>query len=262
MIENEGRDARWVATCKAGAHTAVVEATEMKTAILCTLLTLAPAVVGCGHGMAMGQGQMTAKDADDAKELNAPLAVGGSIQPDVQMELQGTAAPTLVLVSAQPSVVAAEQGRLIGRGPGVSAILVTTKAGQVLDFYHLWVEQPTRATLHRLYPDGRDMGEVREGIDLMVGESAVLSPRLYYQAQELSGVVDGQWLVQPPLASVLRDGVGERRRVVATQPRRATLSVAVAGVSLKVPLRVVKAPTASVAPPASPALAVPAGDEQ
>jgi hypothetical protein len=52
--------------------------------------------------MAMGQGVMTAKNADDAKELAAPLVVGGSIQPRVQMDLKGTATPTLVLVSASP----------------------------------------------------------------------------------------------------------------------------------------------------------------
>jgi hypothetical protein len=215
----------------------------MKKLPLLTALLLAPALAGCGGGMAMGQGQMTAKNADDAKELNAPLAVGASIQPDVQMDLKGTAAPSLVLVSARPSVVAADGGRLTGRAPGVSAILVTTKDGQVLDFYHLWVEQASRATLHRLYVDGRDMGEVREGMDLMVGESAVLTPKIYYGAQELAGTVEGQWSVEPALANVLRDGVGERRRLVATEPGSAKLTVKIANVSMTVPLTILAKPT-------------------
>ena len=206
----------------------------------CWALLLASTVAGCG-GMAMGQGTMTAKNADDAKELNAPLAVGGSIQPDVQMDLQGTASPTLVLVSGRPEVVSADGGRLTGRAPGVSAILVTTKEGVVLDFYHLWVEQATRATLHRLYDDGRDMGEVWEGIDVMVGESVVLTPKVYYGAQELAGTVQGQWTVEPPVASVLREGVGERRRLVASTPGSAMVTVKLANVAVAMPLRVVAA---------------------
>ena len=199
---------------------------------------MAPAAVGCGR-MAMGQGTMAAKQADDAKLLDAPLAVGGSIQPDVRMDLQGTATPTLVLVSARPGVVAADGGRLTGRAPGVSAILVTTKQGEVLDFYHLWVEKASRATLHRLYADGHDMGEVREGMDLVVGESAVLQPKVYYGAQELAGTVDGTWRVEPPVLAVLRDGVGERRRLVALTAGSATLEVKIANVLVKLPIRVV-----------------------
>lgn len=215
----------------------------------CGALALASTVAGCG--MAMGQGAMAKKNADDAKELNAPLAVGGSIQPEVQMELAGTASPTLVLVPARPDVVSAEHGKLTGRAPGVSAILVTTKEGVVLDFYHLWVEQATRATLHRLYDDGRDMGEVLEGIDLRVGESVTLTPKVYYDAQELAGTVRGQWTVEPPLASVLREGVGERRRLVALAAGTATVTVKLANVSLALPIRVFEAHTKPTERPAT-----------
>lgn len=219
----------------------------MQKYLLVLAMIAAPAATGCGgvSKMAMGQGAMTAKDADDAKQLDAPLAVGASIQPDVQMDLAGTAAPTLVLVSARPAVVAADGGRLTGRAPGVSAILVTTKQGQVLDFYHLWVEKASRATLHRLYDDGRDMGEVRGRMDLVVGESAVLTPKVYYGAQELAGTVEGQWSVKPPIARVLGQGVAERRRLVAERPGQATLSVKLANVTVTMPLTVLQAGGAS-----------------
>lgn len=108
----------------------------------------------------------------------------------------------------------------------MSATLVTTKEGQVLDFYHLWLERASRATLHRLYDDGRDMGEVRREMDLMLGESVVLTPRVYYRAQELAGMSDGQWSVDPPVASVLGQGIAERRRLVGTAPGKAILTVA------------------------------------
>lgn len=212
----------------------------MRSHILVGVMLLAPAVAGCGGmpKMAMGQGAMTARNADDAKALDAPLAVGASIQPDVQMDLQGTASPALVLVSARPAVVTADGGRLTGRAPGVSAILVTMKDGEVLDFYHLWVERATRATLHRLYDDGRDMGEVRDRMDLVVGESALLTPKVYYGAQQLAGTIDGQWSVEPPIARVLDEGVASRRRLLATKPGKATLSVKLANVTVTMPLGV------------------------
>ncbi len=216
----------------------------MQSYFLLGAMLLAPAMAGCA-GMAMGQGTMAAKNADDAKQLDAPLAVGASIQPDVHMDLRGTASPTLVLVSARPAVVAADGGRLTGRTPGVSAILVTTKEGQVLDFYHLWVERASRATLHRLYDDGRDMGEVRNEMDLMVGESAMLAPKVYYRAQELAGTIEGQWSVEPPIARVLAEGIPERRRLVATKAGKATLSVKLANVTVTMPLSVLPAGGAS-----------------
>lgn len=201
-------------------------------------------LAGCG-GMGMGQGVMRAKSAGDAKELAAPLAVGASIQPDVQLDLPGSATPALTLVSARPAVISADGGRLTGRAPGVSAILVTTRDGEVLDLYHLWAEPASRATLHRLYADGRDMGEVREGIDLVVGESAVLAPKLYSGAQELAGTVPGTWSIEPPIASVLGDGVGDQRRLYASTPGHAVLTVKIANVTVTLPLAVVASRGAS-----------------
>lgn len=205
---------------------------------LLAALLVAPMLAGCA-GMAMRQGVMNEKHADDAKELDAPLAVGASIQPDVKLDLSGSATPSIALLSARPAVVAADGGRLTGRAPGVSAILITTKDGEVLDFYHLWVERATRATLHRLYADGRDMGEVRQGMDLVVGETAVLAPKVYAGAQELAGTIEGEWSVDPPVARVLGEGVAERRRVIALKPGAATLSVKLANVTVTMPLTVV-----------------------
>jgi hypothetical protein len=222
------------------------------------LAALAPLLLtqwGCG-GMAMQQGTMTASGADDAAEINAPLAVGGSIQPDIQMDLQGTASPTLRLVSAQPAVASAENGRIIGRAPGVTAILVTTKDGTVLDFYHLWVEAASRATLHRIQESGENMGEVMDGIDLLVGESVYLTPKVYFDAQELAGVVPGTWSVDPPVAAVLREGMTDRRRVVARKPGLGTLTVQFANVKVAVPIRVIEngppPPVERVVPPVPP----------
>jgi len=106
------------------------------------------------------------------------------------------------------------------------------------------------------------MGELHEGLDLMVGESAVLTPKVYYEAQELAGIVHGEWSVEPPIVAVLREGVGERRRLVATQTGKAELTVTLANVAVKVPLRVVDVGAvdvgvADVGPPGSPPVAPP-----
>lgn len=215
---------------------------------LCGVLAAVVGAWGCG-GMAMQQGTMTADNAEDSEEVNAPLAVGGTIQPSINMDLRGTAAPTLVLVSARPSVASADQGRIVGHEPGVTAILVTTKEGTVLDFYHLWVEAASRATLHRIEGDGEDLGEVMEGIDMLVGESVYLKPRVYYQAQELAGVVPGKWTVEPPIATVLREGMPERRRIVARRPGNAMLTVEIANVKVAVPIEVMPRRSRRVIPP-------------
>lgn len=199
------------------------------------MLTLS---TGCG-GMAMQQGTMTAAQADDAKQVNAPLAVGGTIQPAIDMDMQGTAAPTLALLSSRPEVASTDAGRIVAHAPGVTAILVTTKEGTVLDFYHLWVEAASRATLHRIEENGKDIGEVIEGVDMLVGESIRLQPKVYYQAQELAGVVPGTWDVEPPIADVLREGMVDRRRIVARRPGRAMLTVQVANAKVVIPMQVI-----------------------
>src|SRR6188472_2843414 len=112
---------------------------------------------GCGGGLA--QARLTEGDGSKASELNAPLAVGASMEPKVQLALQGTASPSIRLVSTRPSVLGVEN---------VAALLITTGRGEVLDFYHVWVEAPTRVALQLVDAQGEDLGEVREGIDLLV----------------------------------------------------------------------------------------------
>lgn len=189
------------------------------------LAVLSAALVGgCGAG-AIGQSTMVRGEGQHAERVDAPLAVGASIEPDVRAELRGSTAPTLVLTSSRPEVLTAEDGRITGRAPGVAAVLVTTKAGAVIDFYHLWVEQAERVAVQRLDARGRSMGRVRDGIDMLVGESVHLAPRLYTGAQQLEGTVDAQWEVDSPAAQVLRQGDPAIRRIVARHTGEATLTI-------------------------------------
>lgn len=215
---------------------------------------------GCGTG-AMGQAQFAEKHADGAHSLNAPLAQGASLEPEVKLDLPGSAAPTLELVSARDDVAKIQDGRILGTGPGVTAILVTDKAGTVLDFYHLWVEKPTRATLHRV-ETGKDLGELEGGLDLVVGESVEVTPKVYYNTQELGGRVAAEWSVQPAIATPMRIGAHSGRRLLATTPGEGQLSVKLGEITLTLPLRILPVPSGATHPQPKPYVPAPAASEE
>ncbi|MEZ4228760.1 MAG: hypothetical protein R3B89_06330 [Polyangiaceae bacterium] len=214
------------------------------------LYALLALVTGCGTG-AMGQSQFAERHADGAHGLNAPLAQGASLEPEVNLQLPGSAAPTLELLSARGDVAQVQDGRIVGTGPGVTAILVTDKAGTVLDFYHLWVEKPTRASLHRV-ETGKDLGEVEGGIDLLVGESVEVEPKVYYETQELAGRISAEWNVEPAIATPMRIGAHGGRRLLATTPGEAQLQVKLGAIELTLPLRVLPVPGSAPHPQTRP----------
>ena len=201
---------------------------------------------GCGGGLA--QARLTEGDGSKASELNAPLAVGASMEPKVQLALQGTASPSIRLVSTRPSVLGVENAEVLGRAPGVAALLITTEGGEVLDFYHVWVEAPTRVALQLVDAEGENLGEAREGIDLLVGEQVYLQPRSYFEAQQLAGTLDGEWTLDSHAVEVLRQGIHERRRLVAIAPGSARLTFTSSGVSQSLTIRVLARPHQPGAP--------------
>src|SRR3954464_8921294 len=98
------------------------------------LVFLVP-LAGCAMGGAMHQASMTAP----SKPPLAPLAIGTRFHPDVSAKISGSATPNLVLYSADPSVLAVEDGALVAKQRGASAVLIATEDGAVVDFQHLWV---------------------------------------------------------------------------------------------------------------------------
>ncbi len=65
------------------------------------LLGLAALLWLSGCSSALGQARRATKSGESSRELNAPLAVGASIQPELETHLAGSATPTLLLVSAR-----------------------------------------------------------------------------------------------------------------------------------------------------------------
>ncbi len=193
----------------------------------------------CGGGGALGQSRVESARGDDDAPLAAPLALGATYLPRVDLALKGGGTPALFLESAREDVVRVDAQALKAVAPGLSAVLVKTREGSVIDVFHVWVEAPTRIAVHRFTPDTADLGEVTAPIDLPVGESVTLSPRLYAGTQRLAGSAEPTWKAEPLLVDVLRDGVPERRRIVARRPGKTRLTVGVLGQTSTIELNVV-----------------------
>jgi hypothetical protein len=195
-------------------------------------------LTSCGARGALGQSAL--KDPSGADTgIEGPIAVGAQIAPRWSLDIQGSGAPAVTLASARPDVLAVDGHHLIGRAPGVSAVMIAAPDGRILDFMHLWVVQPTRVALEALTDDRRIRGEIRDAVELVVGESIAVAPAVYAGNQRLTGSVPTEWTLSEPIAGVLRDGAPDRRRLVARAPGRATLTVRSAQLTATLELAVV-----------------------
>jgi hypothetical protein len=207
---------------------------HMRISLVCLLLA------GCAMGGAMHQatlvGQCAADDvACSRRHPQAPIAVGTHFYPDVSTELAGTTTPNLMLESAVPGIVAVEDGALVARSPGASAVLISTDDGSIVDFVHVWVAPITKVTLAR-----RDGERIASAIALAVGEDVTLVPTLWNGAQRLSGDGEARWTAatEGPIA-ILRDGSPSRRRLRARAPGKTTITVALGDIKASVDVEVV-----------------------
>ena len=178
-------------------------------------------------GGALHQATMVGQCAEDDAACSrkgplAPLAVGARFFPEVDTELAGTTTPNLRLESAQPSIVAVEDGALVAKQPGASAVLITTDDGAIVDFIHVWAAPVTSMTLQR-----RDGERITGTIGLAMGEDITLVPSLFNGAQKLAGAADVTWTSSSDAVSILRDGSPDRRRVRARAAGKTTLTIAI-----------------------------------
>lgn len=199
-----------------------------------------PAVTACGTTGAMHQAHLVGQCAADDQACSRrhslpPLAIGTRFYPDVSTEIAGSSTPNLVLDSASPDIVAVEDGALVARGAGTSAVLISTDDGSAVDFVHVWVAPVTKLTLAR-----RDGDRVGGAIGLAVGEDLTIQPILWNGAQRLGGDADTTWTVaHPETLSVLRDGSSDRRRLRARAPGKTTVTVAHAAMNATLEIEVV-----------------------
>jgi hypothetical protein len=165
----------------------------------------------------------------------APLTVGARFHPEVSTAITGSSMPSLRLESAAPEVLALEDGALVAKAPGASAVLIVTDDGSIVDFIHVWVAPVTAITLAR-----RDGEHVGGTVGLAVGEDVTLVPTLWNGAQQLSGETAATWTLTGDAGfSVLPDGAADRHRLRARTPGKATLVVAMGDAKTTLALEVV-----------------------
>ncbi len=152
----------------------------------------------------------------------APIAIGATFHPQIDVALAGTTTPNLHLESAAPDIVGIGNGRLVGQAPGASAVLISTDDGSVVDFVHVWVAQPTGLVVAR-----RDGDRIDGAIDLAIGEDVTLAPSLWSGVQQLAGDAPLAWTSSNPnVLEILRDGSTDRRRLRAHATGKTTVTVA------------------------------------
>jgi hypothetical protein len=188
---------------------------------------------GCGMGGMKQATLLRDCSGGDASCLRlgplAPLAVGAVFKPTVDAQLAGTTTPTLRLASADTGIVDIANGAMIGRAPGVTAVMIDVDSGVVFDFMHIWVAQPNAVTIER------DSGErVADALDLVPGEEVKLHPAVWHDGQRLEGASSLTWTLAcdgPCPVALMRDGSPDRRRLRAQQVGKAT--VVIAGLGLE-----------------------------
>lgn len=168
-----------------------------------------------------------------------PIAVGARLRPTVSVDVAGSVMPVVALSSTREDVIAVDDGALVARAPGFAAVLIATADGTIIDFQHVWVAAPTGIVVERPSPVGHGVEELVGGLQLVPGEQVLLSSTLLGGTQRLAGEGEIEWRVEGDGVSLLRDGAGDRRRLVARAPGAARVTVATLGVSTSFDVEVV-----------------------
>jgi hypothetical protein len=198
-------------------------------------------LTGCAFG-AIGQAAVVDdKGADSVRStFERPIAVGAAVRPEIRYSLRGAGAPAMHYEVADESVLAADNGTIRGKAPGLTSLLLVTDDGVVLDFFHLWVKEPTSVSLGQVMADDK-LVEVGGRIDLMRGETLRLAATLRGEGQDLGGEAEDRWKMEGKAAQILEEGRSGRRRIVAVEPGKSSLEVRVLDRIAKLEIHVVDA---------------------
>lgn len=199
------------------------------------------ALTGCGVG-AIGQAAVVDdKGADSVRSsFDRPIAVGAAVRPEIRYSLRGAGAPAMHYEVADESVLAADDGTVRGKAPGLTSLLLVSDDGVVLDFFHLWVKEPTSVSLGQVMADDK-LVELGGRIDLMRGETLHLAATLRGEGQDLGGEAEDRWKMEGKAAQILEEGRSGRRRIVAVEPGKSSLEVRILDRIAKLEIQVVDA---------------------
>src|SRR5688572_22736773 len=128
---------------------------------LCLLLL---ALLGCATDGGLGQANVSTECSPTdfacvTRGLDGPVAVGGVVPLSLDLDIAGTATPTVTLFSGDSAVLKAAGTEVAGLAPGVAALVLLDNEGRAVDFIHVSVAAPKRIGLHRRNA-GLDLGEL------------------------------------------------------------------------------------------------------
>jgi hypothetical protein len=121
----------------------------------------------------------------------------------------------------------------------MSAVLVALGGDTVVDVVHVWVKAADRIEVHGIDAAGGDVGPLTEPIELVVNGGMRLVPHPYGGPDRLVGVGTSSWVVEPPIALVLREGLPNRVHLVARAPGEAQIKVTMLGATSFLKLKVI-----------------------
>jgi hypothetical protein len=128
--------------------------------------------------------------------LDGPLAAGARIPIWISPQVSGSTAVALDWEVVNGEIADVEEGRIVGRSPGVTAILARTPGdGVVIDFLHIWVDTPERISLHRVVENMTDQRELGDHIQVFPGEDLILRLQIAAGPRRLLGDAQEDWVL-------------------------------------------------------------------
>lgn len=163
--------------------------------------------------------------------VSSPIAAGATFALEVKAAIAGGTAVALSLRAVDPAVaVVEEDGRILATGPGVTAVLVLSEDGGLVDMTHIAVANIDRVSFHRGGGGELDERQLPERIQLFPEEELTLALRVWQGGQQLIGEMGDAWTVDDAGFRVLDQGFALERRIKAPASGSATLAVDVLGV--------------------------------
>ncbi len=201
--------------------------------VSCLVLGLAGlGLFASGCAVSGGLGQVMVAEACPPDEptcrkrgLDHPVARGATVRPELAFQLPGSGGLSVHFEATDPAVLHSEDGLVKGVGAGLSALLVVSDDGTVLDFFHVWVKDPSAIELRLKRGDALASDPFQGRLELLPGDSLRLSAALTGEGQKLAGDAPYEWKIEPPIAELLEEGSTGERRLVATKKGSAKLVV-------------------------------------
>lgn len=206
------------------------------------LIPVLGALVGCGGvggrpdhasvGVMAARPQCGALNlACIGQKLDAPIALGSTVELDVRYQIGGSSGPPTVIAPADSAVFVVDGSQLKAVGAGASAVLFVGPDKAVLDFLHLWVEPATELRVLRYSSSGTLLGRVQPSVKLLVHDELLVSIEPFAKGQPLLGNFKLETNVAGNSVGVVPDSVSGWHRVVARSPGTSQVKFSALGLS-------------------------------